>query len=59
MNTDRITELRKEWEAEEKIAHIHGWDFSHIHDRYNEEDDITDVSISVFIFVASLDTILT
>ena len=32
MNTDRINELRKEWEAEEKIAHIHGWDFSHIHD---------------------------
>ena len=28
MNTDRINELRKEWEAEEKIAHIHGWDFS-------------------------------
>ena len=23
MNTDRINELRKEWEAEEKIAHIH------------------------------------
>ncbi len=27
MNTNRINELRKEWEAEEKIAHIHGWDF--------------------------------
>ena len=40
MNTDRINELRKEWEAEEKIAHIHGWDFSHIHDRYEEEDDL-------------------
>jgi len=26
MNSDRINELRKEWEAEEKIAHIHGWD---------------------------------
>ncbi len=38
--TDRINELRKEWEAEEKIAHIHGWDFSHIHDRYEEEDDL-------------------
>ncbi|MBP5383358.1 MAG: SAM-dependent methyltransferase [Lachnospiraceae bacterium] len=32
--------LRKEWEAEEKIAHIHGWDFSHIHGRYEEEDDL-------------------
>ena len=40
MNTDRINELRKEWEAEEKIAHIHGWDFSHIHDRYDEEEDL-------------------
>ncbi len=40
MNTNRINELRKEWEAEEKIAHIHGWDFSHIHGRYEEEDDL-------------------
>ena len=40
MNTDRINRLRKEWEAEEKIAHIHGWDFSHIHGRYEEEDDL-------------------
>ncbi|WP_034465994.1 class I SAM-dependent methyltransferase [Butyrivibrio proteoclasticus] len=38
--TDRIETLRREWEAEEKIAHIHGWDFSHIHDRYEEEDDL-------------------
>lgn len=34
------SELKKEWEAEEKIAHIHGWDFSHIHDRYEEEEDL-------------------
>ncbi|MCR5469126.1 MAG: class I SAM-dependent methyltransferase [Lachnospiraceae bacterium] len=40
MNRDRISELRKEWEAEEKIAHIHGWDFSHIRDRYDEEEDL-------------------
>ena len=40
MNDDRINELRKEWEAEEKIAHIHGWDFSHIHGRYEEEEDL-------------------
>ena len=40
MNTERINKLRKEREAEEKIAHIHGWDFSHIHDRYEEEDDL-------------------
>lgn len=40
INADRISSLRKEWEAEEKIAHIHGWDFSHIHDRYDEEEDL-------------------
>ena len=40
MNTDRIAELKKAWLAEEKIAHIHGWDFSHIADRYNEEEDL-------------------
>lgn len=26
------------WKAEERIAHIRGWDFSHINDRYSEED---------------------
>lgn len=28
------------WKAEEKAAHIHGWDFSHIHGRYTEETDL-------------------
>lgn len=28
------------WLAEEQAAHIHGWDFSHIHGRYQEEDDL-------------------
>lgn len=32
--------LIKAWKSEEAIAHIHGWDFSHIHDRYTEEEDI-------------------
>ena len=40
MNTERIETLRREWLEEEKIAHIHGWDFSHIHGRYEEEDDL-------------------
>ena len=40
MNTERITELRKGWEAEENIAHIHGWDFSHIHDIYKKIENI-------------------
>ena len=26
--------------AEESIAHIHGWDFSHLDGRYTEEDDL-------------------
>ena len=34
-------EQRKEsWKREEEIARIHGWDFSHIHGRYTEEDDL-------------------
>ena len=37
MNTN---ELIKRWKAEEEIAHIHGWDFSHIEGRYKEEDDL-------------------
>lgn len=28
------------WKHEEDIAHIHGWDFSHIHGRYEEENDL-------------------
>lgn len=35
MNTEQLKEL---WKQEESIAHIHGWDFSHIHGRYEEED---------------------
>ena len=33
-------ELKKIWQKEEDIAHIHGWDFSHINDRYEEEEDL-------------------
>lgn len=29
----------KAWKAEEEIAHIHGWDFSHIDGRYTEDTD--------------------
>ena len=35
-----ITELKEIWKNEEKVAHIHGWDFSHIHGRYEEEMDL-------------------
>ena len=28
------------WKNEESVAHINGWDFSHIHGRYEEEDDL-------------------
>lgn len=37
MNTN---ELIKNWKAEERITHIHGWDFSHIDGRYTEQDDL-------------------
>ena len=33
-------ELKAVWKAEEDIAHIHGWDFSHIDDRYAEEEGL-------------------
>lgn len=32
--------LKRIWKQEEEIAHIHGWDFSHIHGRYEEENDL-------------------
>ena len=37
MNRD---ELISAWKTEEEIAHIHGWDFSHIDGRYTEQDDL-------------------
>lgn len=33
-------ELKSIWKKEEEIAHIKGWDFSHIHGRYDEESDL-------------------
>lgn len=32
--------LRTIWKQEEETAHIHGWDFSHIHGRYEAENDL-------------------
>lgn len=37
MNTE---ELRKKWEQEESIAHIKGWDFSHIEGRSESDEDL-------------------
>ncbi len=37
MQTDKKQVLLEKWIEEENIAHIKGWDFSHIHDRYVEE----------------------
>ncbi len=33
-------ELYDFWKKEESAAHIHGWDFSHIGGRYEEEHDL-------------------
>lgn len=33
-------DLINAWKAEERIARIHGWDFSHIRNRYTEEEDL-------------------
>lgn len=35
-----MNERIETWKAEEAIAHIHGWDFSHIDGRYTEETDL-------------------
>ena len=32
--------LLERWQTEGDIAHIHGWDFSHIEGRYTEETDL-------------------
>lgn len=32
--------LYEQWKAEENIAYIHGWDFSHIEGRYAEQGDL-------------------
>lgn len=37
MNSNELHQL---WKEEESIAHIHGWDFSHIHGRYAVEEDL-------------------
>lgn len=38
MNKDKLKQI---WLEEEKIVYIKGWDFSHINDRYDEEDDLS------------------
>ena len=40
MTANNYAALIPAWKAEENIAHIHGWDFSHISGRYAEEDDL-------------------
>ena len=32
--------LLNEWLHEQEIAHIKGWDFSHIYGRYSEEENL-------------------
>ena len=33
-------QLRMEWKQEEEVAHVHGWDFSHIYGRYQEGERV-------------------
>lgn len=35
-----MEKLLESWKKEETIAHIHGWDFSHLEGRYTEEEDL-------------------
>ncbi|MBD5551657.1 MAG: class I SAM-dependent methyltransferase [Lachnospiraceae bacterium] len=37
MNKDHLKSI---WKKEEQIAHIHGWDFSHIRGKYEEENNL-------------------
>ena len=37
MNAEQLVKI---WKHEEEQAHIHGWDFSHIEGRYEEETDM-------------------
>lgn len=37
MNEQELLDI---WKKEEDVAHIHGWDFSHIAKRYTEETDL-------------------
>ncbi len=37
MNKDKLI---NDWLDEEKCAKIHGWDFSHIEGKYEEENDL-------------------
>ena len=36
----RLKEQIRQWEDEERSAAVTGWDFSHIRDRYCEEDSL-------------------
>lgn len=36
----KMQELVGQWRAEEEIAHIRGWEFSHIDGRYAEQEDL-------------------
>ena len=36
----KLEEQIRSWKAEEEIAYIHGWDFSHIDGRYAEQEDL-------------------
>ena len=35
-----LEKLREQWLAEEAVAHIHGWDFSHLNGRWEDKDDL-------------------
>ena len=37
--TEQDCQLLRQWKEEESVAHIHGWDFSHIEGRYFEQTD--------------------
>lgn len=47
-----VNELRTKWLAEEEIAHIKGWDFSHIEGKFQSEEDDMPWHLSALIWFA-------
>lgn len=55
MNTKK---LKKYWKSEEQLAHIHGWDFSHIEGRYIQQNPPWDYKSIIFSYLKRNNTLL-
>lgn len=55
MDTEK---LKKYWKSEEQLAHIHGWDFSHIEGRYIQQNPPWDYKKIIFSYLKTDDMLL-